>query len=210
MSLKYCLAIVSAAALVSACDQLSNEPAAPSSGSAQIDATASPAAPAALPNVGPRADAMQTAQIDWTSAREDLTGQEKGSDELVTIASSAEPAAVPVLLPTGIVTPASAERGVMFRQTSDGYFASYPGEAYDIVINGTNLIAGTPDANAVRTSEAVFTSSLAGAQLSLSRYGADYLIEFECNIALTPGNDTCITEDEAYEMADKLIVVGTR
>ena len=209
MSLKSCLAIVSAVALLSACDQLSNEPAAPATESAQADTT-NPSAPAVLPNVGPRADVMQTAQIDWTSAREDLTSQEKGSDELVTIASSTEPAAVPVLLPTGIVTPASAERGVMFQQTSDGYFASYPGETYDIVINGTNLIAGTPDADTERTGEAVFTSSLAGAQLSLSRYGADYLIEFECNIDLAPGNDTCITEDEAYEMADKLIVVGTR
>ena len=210
MSLKPCIVIVSALALLSACDQLSNEPAAPATESAQAGTATSPVTPAALPSVGPRADAMQTAQIDWTSAREDLTSQEKGSDDLVTIASSTEPAAVPVLLPTGIVTPASAERGVMFRQTSDGYFASYPGEAYDIVINGTNLIAGTADADTIRTRESVFTSSLAGAQLSLSRYGADYLIEFECNIDLAPGNDTCITEEEAYEMADKLIVVGTR
>jgi hypothetical protein len=129
---------------------------------------------------------------------------------LVSTASSAELAPVPVLLPSGLVAPASATRGVMFRQTSDGYFASYPGEVYDVVINGTNLIAGTGEGAAARPDKPVFTSSLAGAQLSLSRYGADYLIEFECNIDLPEDADTCITEGEALDMAEKLIVAGTR
>ncbi|MEO9971946.1 MAG: hypothetical protein ABJG15_19275 [Hyphomonadaceae bacterium] len=211
MNLKHYLLLASALTLVSACDQFASDAPAPSTGAEAPAAVATETAtPAALPEIGPKADAMRTAEIDWTSARRDLTGQEKGSDELVTVASSGEPAVVPVLLPTGIVTPASAERGVMFRQTSDGYFASYPGEAYDIVINGTNLIAGTAGEAGTPPSEPVFTSSVAGAQLSLSRYGANYLIEFECNIDLAAGSDTCITEDEAFDMAEKLIVAGTR
>lgn len=211
MKLKHCLILASALAFVSACDLIASDDAsAPVPAEAPAAASSQTETPVVLPSVGPRADAMRTAEIDWTSAREDLTTQEKGSDELVTVASSSEPAVVPVLLPTGIVTPASAERGVMFRQTSDGYFASYPGEVYDIVINGTNLIAGTASDAGGRQDEPVFTASVAGAQLSLSRYGADYLIEFECNIDLAPDSDTCITEDEAFEMAEKLIVAGTR
>ena len=134
MNLKTCLLLASALTLISACDQFAGDAPEPSAGTEAPAAVATETAtPAALPDVGPKADAMRTAEIDWTSARQDLTGQEKGSDELVTVASSGEPAVVPVLLPTGIVTPASAERGVMFRQTPDGYFASYPGEALSLI-----------------------------------------------------------------------------
>jgi hypothetical protein len=194
--------------LASACDALTSKPEAPEA--EQPPAASAPSTPAELPSVGPKANAMRTAVIDWERARSDRAEQDTGEDGLVSTASSAELAPVPVLLPSGLVAPASATRGVMFRQTSDGYFASYPGEVYDVVINGTNLIAGTGEGAAARPDKPVFTSSLAGAQLSLSRYGADYLIEFECNIDLPEDADTCITEGEALDMAEKLIVAGTR
>jgi len=201
--------ILSALLIASACDALTTEPDAPVADTAPA-ATTSQAAPAELPSIGPKANAMRAAEIDWDSARADMADQGTGEDGLVSTATSTELAPVPVLLPTGIVAPASATRGVMFRQTSDGYFASYPGEVYDVVINGTNLVAGTSEDAASRPDEPVFTSGLAGAQLSLSRYGADYLIEFECNIDLPDDADTCITEGEALDMAEKLIVAGTR
>jgi hypothetical protein len=194
--------------LASACDALTSKPEAPEA--EQPPAASAPSTPAELPSVGPKANAMRTAVIDWERARSDRAEQDTGEDGLVSTASSAELAPVPVLLPSSLVAPASATRGVMFRQTSDGYFASYPGEVYDVVINGTNLIAGTGEGAAARPDKPVFTSSLAGAQLSLSRYGADYLIEFECNIDLPEDADTCITEGEALDMAEKLIVAGTR
>jgi len=212
MTLKLCLPLISALALVTACDQLGLAPSEPASETATDTVSSADAARPATPlqSVGPNADTVRAAQIDWESALRDKASQEDSDNELVGIASSGEPAAVPILLPTGIVTPASAERGIMVRKTPDGYFASYPGEVYDIVINGTNLIAGTADDVAERAGEPVFTASVAGAQLSLSRYGADYLIEFECNIDLPAESDTCITEDEAFDMAEKLIVVGTQ
>lgn len=198
----------SALFLATACDALTSEPDAPVAESSP--AALAPSTPAELPSVGPQANAVRTAVIDWERARSDWAEQDTGVDNLVSTANSTKLAPVPVLLPRGIVAPANAIRGVMFRQTSDGYFASYPGEAYDVVINGTNLIAGTGEDATARPDEPVFTASLAGAQLSLSRYGADYLIEFECNIDLPEDADTCITEGEALDMAEKLIVAGTR
>ena len=208
MKLLLSLPALSALALLAACDLATTEPDTPATPAAQ----APQSAPAELPSVGPKADEMRTANIDWERARADMAEQDGGDEEdgLVTTASSAELAPVPVLLPTGIVTPASATRGVVFRQMSDGYFASYPGEVYDVVINGTNLVAGTDAEAASRPDEPVFTASVAGAQLSLSRYGADYLIEFECNIDLDPEAESCITEGEALDIAEKLIVAGTR
>ncbi len=204
-------ALISASFVLSACDGLTTEPEAPARQAApQTSATEHQTTPAALPNVGPKADTMRSANIDWDSARADMAAQGDDDEPLVGTATSGQLAPVPVLLPTGIVAPASASRGVVFRQTSDGYFASYPGEAYDIVINGTNLIAGTAEQETRRPDEPVFTASLAGAQLSLSRYGADYLIEFECNLDLPEEDESCINEGEALDIAEKLIVAGTQ
>ena len=48
----------------------------------------------------------------------------------------------------------------------------------------------------------------AGASLSFSRYGADYLIEFECREVDSP--DGCITEAQAKEFAESLFVAQSR
>jgi hypothetical protein len=53
-----------------------------------------------------------------------------------------------------------------------------------------------------------FTTSEGAAQLAFSRYGADYVIEFECREI--DGAESCITEPEAKEFADSLFVAQTR
>jgi hypothetical protein len=53
-----------------------------------------------------------------------------------------------------------------------------------------------------------FTTSDASAQLTFSRYGADYLIEFECREV--DGPEGCITEAEAKEFAESLFVAQTQ
>ena len=110
------------------------------------DTVAIEAKPIELPSIGPKAQTAQKAEIDWTSARADLAAS---SGDIVSIQSAGEePADVPVLIPTGIVTSQSAESGPVFRRTDDGYFAFYPGDSYNIIVNGTNE---TVEASAINT-----------------------------------------------------------
>jgi hypothetical protein len=53
-----------------------------------------------------------------------------------------------------------------------------------------------------------FTTVEAGAQLAFSRYGADYVIEFECREVDSP--EGCITEAQAKEFAESLFVAQSR
>lgn len=181
-----------------------NVPAQTSTTAQQPAATETPE----LPSIGPKAQTSDKAQIDWASAREDL---QANSDGTVTIQQAGDvPASVPVLLPTGIVIAQSADSGPVYRRTPDGYFAFYPGAEYNIIVNGTNQTveaAAIAKTNAARAP--VFSSTVAGAQVWLTRYGADYTVEFECN-TLADEDSTCIGEDAALEIADNLIVSGSR
>ena len=56
--------------------------------------------------------------------------------------------------------------------------------------------------------EMKFQPAEAGASLSFSRYGADYLIEFECREVDSP--DGCINEAQAKEFAESLFVAQSR
>lgn len=166
------------------------------------------ATPIELPSIGPKAQTKRKGEIDWARARIDLAANEEG---VVSIQSAGEePASVPVLVPTGIVTSQSAGNGPIFRRTEDGYFAFYPGEAYNIIVNGTNE---TVEADAmVKTNtdrSPTFTTTVAGAQVWLTRYGADYTVEFECN-TLQDEAESCIEEADAMEIANNLVVSGSR
>ena len=160
-----------------------------------------------------RPEAVETtATIDWEAARRDMAsvpGDERGTGAFQ-VQSGAEAAPVPVLLPTGIVVPQSAEGGVKFQPMSDGYFATYPGVDYDIVVNGSNEVVGARDSGDISgDTEPAFVATASGAQVAFSRYGADYLIEFECKNS-SGAAPTCIGEDEALEIARKLVIAGTR
>lgn len=204
--------ILFSALVLAACDEqapaLSPPPGAPAQEPGVTAVTPAPeASTAPLPSLGPKVQTRRKAEIDWASARKDLQTAGDGS---VRIQSAGEaPADVPVLVPTGIVTSQSAGEGPVFRRTADGYFAFYPGEAYNIIVNGTNLTVEADALAETNTERApVYSSSEAGAQVWLTRYGADYTVEFECNILDEQG--TCITEDAALDIANNLIVSGSR
>lgn len=162
-----------------------------------------PFEPEERPSVTP-----QTTPIDWDSARRDMA-ERPGDVEIANfgIESGGSAPPVPVLLPTGIVVPQGAGQPA-YRPLTDGYYANYPGAEYDITISGTNRVYGAGGQGSV--DEMAFARTAAGAQVSLSRYGADYLVEFECKGFAGARGDGCISEDDAMEMARNLVIAGTR
>jgi hypothetical protein len=149
--------------------------------------------------------------IDWAAARRDLAA--RTSDDLegsFQVQSGEVAPPVPVFLPSGPVEVQSGEVAIRFQPTDDGYYAWFPGDAYDIIVNGTNVVITEPGQTvAPRTEDFIFAPTTTGAQVSFSRYGADYLVEFECK-ELVNGMPECITEDEAVAFARDLAISGTR
>ncbi len=152
------------------------------------------------------------AVIDWDAARRDLAARPPADGEGgFSIQSGDVAPPVPVFLPSSPVAAQSDGVSPRFQPTNDGYYAFFPGDAYDTVLNGTNVviaepgIAGAP----VRTDAYNFQTTTTGAQVSFSRYGADYLVEFECK-ELVNGLPACITEEEAVAFARDLAISGTR
>lgn len=162
---------------------------------AQAPQTAVPAGP---PQVA--------SEIDWEAARTARANSDVNSSVLTAQnASSDTPPEVPVLLPSGVVQAQNARPPAMI-VTDDGYFATYEMPAYDAIVNGTKSSYGADRTD--RGDAMQFTISEASAQLAFSRFGADYLIEFECR--QVDGRESCITEEEARAFADSLFVAQTR
>jgi hypothetical protein len=145
-------------------------------------------------------------EIDWAAARADAA--KRPADVVIPQASGDVPLTVPMLLPSGIVQTAS-DRPVPPKIVNDGYFATYHLPRYDVTVNGSSKAyqAGAA-APAGDKSEMKFTTVEAGASLAFSRYGADYLIDFECREVDSP--EGCITEAEAKEFAESLFVAQSR
>ena len=200
---------------LAACDQLvayDSDKSDPAENSVIEDSGPSADMTEAVPALPERPVALASeATIDWEAARADMAST--SSDEHETgfqVASGGSAPPVPVLLPTGIVIPQGAESGVRFQPVSDGYFATYPGVDYDIVVNGTNeVIRPENTTGTAEDSVLTFTPTMTGAQVSFSRYGADYLVEFECK-SLTGDKADCISEGEALDVTEKLVIAGTR
>ncbi|MEZ5946427.1 MAG: hypothetical protein R3C13_04510 [Hyphomonas sp.] len=210
MRLKTILVLAPVLALgLSACDQILNRapdepPAAPAEQAEPLTVTDAP--PTTEFPVRPEALANE-ATIDWMAARADVASSSGGASGSFDIASGEEAPPVPVMLPTGIVIPQGAESEVKFQPLSDGYFAFYPGTAYNIVVNGTNEVIGERTDSS--DSEMHFIPTMTGAQVAFTKYGADYLVEFECT-ASEGDNPDCISEEEALTVADSLIAVRSR
>ena len=205
MNVKHIALISCAVFALAACQPTSNE------GETAVDEATKPqpeTMPAQLESDNTVGES--TATIDWDAARTDMASRTGDDEPLVNIASAnGERPPVPVLLPTGgPVRIASDGTGPRFKQTSDGYYAVYPYENYDVIVNGTNEIIGNRP-EGPRDDAMTFTATAAGGQVSLSRYGADYLVEFECYI-INPGTGTCIEEAEALGVAESLVIRGTR
>ncbi len=146
------------------------------------------------------------AEIDWDAARTARASSNVNASPITTQnASGGAAPEVPVLLPSGVVQAQNARAPAMI-VTDDGYFATYQMPNYDAIVNGTKSAYG-PE-RAPRGDAMQFTISEASAQLSFARFGADYLIEFECR--QVDGGESCITEDEARAFADSLFVAQTR
>lgn len=192
------------ASLATACSQELKSPAPTTDNEVEV-AEAPPPAAAILP-------VTVTSEIDWSKARADLAQQrsQAADDDVFTIQSGGQIAPVPILLPATDRVQIQSGDQASFRLLDDGYYAAYPGERYDIIVNGTNQVAGTEGENrSDRDGEINFSITLGGAQIALSRYGADYLIDFECNI-VDDQTGTCIDEEEALEVANALIIAGTQ
>lgn len=190
------LILASLAAIAAACTQETPAP----------EAAAPPASAEGAVQV---ASAPSTeAQIDWTKAQADFAGK-RPADAPVSVQTAGQEGTspVPMLLPSGIVQTAS-DRPVPPVITKDGYFATYHLARYDATVNGS-MKAYTGTGAPVGDKEAMkFTTGEATASLSFSRYGADYLIDFECREV--DGPESCITEAEAKEFAESLFVAQTR
>ena len=143
-------------------------------------------------------------QIDWEAARADAAA--RPSDVVIPQAVGSDPLTVPMLLPEIVQT--ASDRPTPPRVTKDGYFATYHLPRYDVIVNGSSKAyqAGSPPAG--DKTEMKFTTVEAGAQLAFSRYGADYVIEFECREVDSP--EGCITEAQAKEFAESLFVAQSR
>ena len=190
------LILASIAALAAACTQETPAPEAAETPPAVDGAVQVASAPAT------------EGQIDWAKAQADFTSK-RPADAPVSVQTAGQdgPSPVPMLLPSGIVQTAS-DRPVPPVVTKDGYFATYHLARYDATVNGsmkayTGTGAPTGDKEAMK-----FTIGEAAASLSFSRYGADYLIDFECREVDGPGS--CITEAEAKELAESLFVAQIR
>ncbi|MFN3912434.1 hypothetical protein [Hyphomonas sp.] len=197
---------------LTACDRVFQRASDPAETAAPEDVsgedTAVPAS-AELP-VRPESEATGGA-IDWEAARRDLASRSSGDLEGSFQVQSGEVAPpVPVFLPSGPVAAQSGDVAIRFQPTDDGYYAWFPGDAYDIIVNGTNVVITAPGGEkAARTEAFNFAPTTSGAQVSFSRYGADYLIEFECK-QMVDGMPDCITEEEAVAFARDLAISGTR
>ncbi len=191
--------LASLAALAAACTQ--ETPADPAA------ANTTPAGEEAPVQVASAPSTDQT--VDWDKARADFTSKRPAdAPAMVQTAGQDGPSPVPMLLPSGIVQTAS-DRPTPPVITKDGYFATYHLARYDAIVNGSmKAYTGTGQA-AVADKEAMkFTTGEAVASLSFSRYGADYLIDFECREI--DGPTSCITEAEAKEFAESLFVAQVR
>ena len=153
----------------------------------------------------------KTATIDWSSARADFAARDSDDSGLFEVASGGAPA-VPILLPEEPVGVASAgEDALQFRPLSDGYFAVKKGEVYDMIINGTDrLVVRGGDAGTAIDTALEFEETMTGAQVSFSRYGASYLVEFMCKDPATAIRGSCVTEEDAVAEVETLLIAGTR
>ncbi|MFN3213039.1 MAG: hypothetical protein ACE37M_08040 [Henriciella sp.] len=208
----YLISAVTALALT-ACDQVIEvEPVEPE--------TPPPVETAEAPSPGVEAPTLpahnaaetKTATIDWAAARQDYAARDIDDDVLAQVASGSS-IAVPVLLPDAPfgVAAAGSDDGLQFRPLADGYFAVMKGETYDMVINGTDKLVALPDGEgAVTDSELAFEETMTGAQVSFSRYGASYLVEFMCHDPATAMKGSCISEDDALAEVEALLISGTQ
>jgi len=204
-------------ALTSACDKIRTPGNSETQSEAEVaepaDTPPAPETPIVEEVVERASVTLKRAEIDWEAARADYAAREiTPGDNTFSVASETE-LSVPVLLPSAPISTASVgdDDGMQFRPLADGYYAVYPGEAYDMIINGTDRLAAAPGRGLTATDTALrFEETMTGAQVSFSRYGASYLVEFACKSADTAISEGCITEADAKAAVQDLLLAGTQ
>ena len=153
----------------------------------------------------PQVPVVET-QVDWEAARADMA--KRPSDVVVPQSAGTDPLVVPMLLPMIVQT--ASDRPVPPRIMKDGYFATYHLPRYDVTVNGSQkayAVGGQAPAAADKAAMK-FVTGEGSASLAFSRYGADYVIDFECREIDSP--EGCITEAQAKEFAESLFVAQSR
>ncbi len=211
---------VSGGALLTACDQLPMRGNGENQPPSLADLDMPPVEPGQTPDTAPAEPDLpvrpesttSSADIDWDAARRDLASRPLDSREegAFQIASGAGAPPVPVFLPSSPVAAQSGEGGMRLQPTRDGYYAFLPGDDWDAIVNGSNRVITPPGETVQPRGESFnYQPTTTGAQVAFSRYGADYLVEFECK-ELTNGLPACITEEDAVSFAQDLVISGTR
>ncbi len=196
---------------LSACDQLPGAPEPEAETPPAVETVEEEVVQTAEPTTPGTVAERKTATIDWNQARMDFANRETNDTGMVEVASGSSPV-VPILLPEQSVGVASTgEDALQFRPTADGYFAVQQGEIYDLIINGTDRLIVRPgsEGTAIDT-ELDFEETMTGAQVSFSRYGASYLVEFMCKDPATAAKGSCVSEADALAEVEKLLIAGTR
>lgn len=165
---------------------------------------------------GGRGVASQERKVDWAQAQKEqpsanaVTTANSGFD--VQVANAADDSPVPMLAPPATAAVASGldDEATVVRVTPDGYFATFAGPKYDVTVHGTKAFYVAPNSAPAKTQDAEpalrFEQGEGQAQITFKRYGADYLIEFNCKTGAA--DQACITEAEAAAFARRLQLVS--
>lgn len=149
--------------------------------------------------------------VDWdaAAAKAGVTGKTVVSAQSVGVDVQSP---VPMLaLPT--ISAQSVDSGKQIvKATGDGYFATFPGAKYDVVVTGTKKAYKAPDTAPPPTvstqsvDEFSYSQTDTGAEVTFKQFGADYLVQFECK--RPDETQSCINEAEARGVVESLVMVG--
>lgn len=119
-------------------------------------------------------------------------------------------ATIPVLAPNDLSPQERTAFANSFRAVEDGYFAVIPRGDTDMLVNGTRSFAIAPQLVKEFQRDGVtylYQEGDGHVSISFTRYGADYLFQFECRDGEGYAND-CTDEDEVVAIIDRLAIVG--
>jgi len=149
--------------------------------------------------------------VDWgaAAAKAGITGKTLVSAQSVGVEAQSP---VPMLALPNISAQGVDSGKQVVKATSDGYFATFPGAKYDVVVTGTKKAYKAPDKAPPPTvttqsvDEFSYSQTDTGAEVTFKQFGADYLVQFECK---KPDEaKSCVTEAEARGVVESLVMVG--
>jgi hypothetical protein len=149
--------------------------------------------------------------VDWSAAAEKAGATGKTLVSAQSVGVDVE-SPVPVLALPNITAQSVNSGKTTVKSTSDGYFASFPGAKYDVVVTGTKKAYKAPDSapppsvTTQSVDEFNFSQTDTGAEVTFKQFGADYLVQFECK--KPDATKSCITEKEARDVVESLVMVG--